>query len=68
MPKECKLSPDASVQEIYSSLATSSGYSVHRLRITKGSDRSLVPNAKGTTVDEAGLKDKSIIHVKDLGM
>lgn len=67
LPKEYKVSPDASTQEIYTSLAEASGFSVHRLRITKASDRGLVPNAKGT-VSDVGLEDKSVIHVKDLGV
>ena len=37
------------------------------MRITKGSDRSLVPNSNGTTIDETGLRNSSVIHVKDLG-
>jgi very-long-chain enoyl-CoA reductase len=67
LPKEYKVSPNAPAQEIYSSLAEASGYSVHRLRITRASDRGLVPNAK-SSVSDAGLDDKSVIHVKDLGM
>lgn len=68
LPKEYKVSPNASAQEIYTSLAGASGYSVHRLRITRASDRGLVPNAKDSTVKDAGLDDNSVVHVKDLGM
>jgi very-long-chain enoyl-CoA reductase len=48
-------------------IADVSGSSVHRLRITKGSDRSVVPNAKDTTIDDTGLRESSVIHIKDLG-
>lgn len=48
-------------------IAQASGASIHRLRITKGSDRSVVPNAKNTTIKDTGLKESSVIHVKDLG-
>lgn len=68
LPKEIRVSPDASAQEIYSRLAEASSFSVHRLRITKGSDSGLVPNAKDTTVSNVGLQDQSVIQVKDLGM
>jgi hypothetical protein len=68
LPKELQIGPNASTQEIYSSLAEASGFSIHRLRITKGSDRTVVPNSKGTSVNDIGLRDQSVVHVKDLGM
>jgi len=40
---------------------------VHRLRITKGSDGSLVPNDKNTTIESTGLRNDSNVMVKDLG-
>jgi len=40
---------------------------VHRLRITKGSDGSLVPNDKNTTIESTGLRNGSNVTVKDLG-
>ncbi|GAQ08224.1 putative enoyl reductase C646.07c [Aspergillus lentulus] len=67
LPKELQIGPNASTQEIYSSLAEASGFSIHRLRITKGSDRTVVPNSKGTSVNDIGLRDQSVVHVKDLG-
>ncbi|ODM23238.1 hypothetical protein SI65_00827 [Aspergillus cristatus] len=67
LPKEIQVSPDASAQEVYSRLATASKLDIHRLRITKSSDRGVVPNAKDTTVNDAGLQDQSVIQVKDLG-
>lgn len=68
LPKEIRIAPNASTQGLHNALAEASGYSVHRLRITKGSDRSLVPNSKNTTIQDTGLNDKSLVHVKDLGM
>lgn len=67
LPKEIRIAPNASTQDLHNALAEASGYSVHRLRITKGSDRSLVPNSKNTTIQDTGLNDKSLVHVKDLG-
>ncbi|PYH96255.1 steroid alpha reductase family protein [Aspergillus ellipticus CBS 707.79] len=67
LPKTVQVAPDASTGEIYTQLAKVSGFSIHRLRITKGSDRTVVPNSKGATVDETGLRDQSVLHVKDLG-
>ncbi|KAF9888105.1 3-oxo-5a-steroid 4- dehydrogenase [Aspergillus nanangensis] len=67
LPKEVQISPSASTAEIYSSIAEASGFSIHRLRITKGSDRTVVPNSKTANVDGTGLKGQSIVHVKDLG-
>lgn len=68
LPKEIRVSPEASAQEIYSRLAEASSFSIHRLRITKASDNGVVPNAKDTTVNNVGLQDQSVIQVKDLGM
>lgn len=68
LPREIPVSPDASTQELHSALAGASGQSVHRLRITKGSDGTVVPNAKGTTISAIGLNEKDVIQVKDLGM
>ncbi|RAL09716.1 trans-2-enoyl-CoA reductase (NADPH) TSC13 [Aspergillus homomorphus CBS 101889] len=67
LPRELQVASDASTEEIYKALAKASNFSIHRLRVTKGSDRTLVPNAKETTVDSTGLKERSVIHVKDLG-
>lgn len=67
LPKELQIGPNATTQEIYDALANASGFSVHRLRITKGSDRTVVPNSKATSVDDIGLKNQSVVHVKDLG-
>ncbi|KAJ5322082.1 hypothetical protein MYU51_002865 [Penicillium brevicompactum] len=66
IPKEVEISLNASSEELYTAFSAASGHSVHRLRITKGSDRSVVPNSTAT-IDSTGLRDSSVIHVKDLG-
>lgn len=67
LPKEVTVALTSSGEELYNVIAQASGASIHRLRITKGSDRSVVPNAKNTTIKDTGLKESSVIHVKDLG-
>ncbi|KAL4771257.1 3-oxo-5-alpha-steroid 4-dehydrogenase-domain-containing protein [Aspergillus nidulans var. acristatus] len=67
LPKEVQILSDASTQALYSQLATASGYSIHRLRITKAADRAVVPNSKDSTIEQNGLNDKTVLHVKDLG-
>ncbi|KAJ5762428.1 uncharacterized protein N7511_005810 [Penicillium nucicola] len=67
LPKEVEISLNASTEELHTALSAASGCSIHRMRITKGSDRSVVPNSIGTTIDETGLRNSSVIHVKDLG-
>ncbi|CAG7953619.1 unnamed protein product [Penicillium salamii] len=66
LPKEVEIALDASSEELYTAFSAASGHSVHRLRITKGSDRSVVPNSSAT-IDSTGLRNSSVIHVKDLG-
>jgi hypothetical protein len=68
LPKTITVSLDSNGEELHNAIARASGASVHRLRITKGSDRSVVPNDKSTTIDHTGLRESSVIHVKDLGM
>ncbi|KAL4919989.1 3-oxo-5-alpha-steroid 4-dehydrogenase-domain-containing protein [Aspergillus aurantiobrunneus] len=67
LPKEAQLAPNASTQELYNLLAEASGYSVHRLRVTKAADRALIPNSKDSTIEGNGLGEKTVVHVKDLG-
>ncbi|KAL2835184.1 3-oxo-5-alpha-steroid 4-dehydrogenase-domain-containing protein [Aspergillus cavernicola] len=67
LPKEVQLASNASTQELYNSLAEASGYSIHRLRITKATDRALIPNSKESTIEASGLGEKSVVHIKDLG-
>ena len=58
---------DASTLEIYSKIASEAKYSVHRLRITKGSDGSAISSSPSTTVISTGLRNQSTIYIKDLG-
>lgn len=37
------------------------------MRITKGSDHSVVPNSNNVTIEDTGLLNSSVIYVKDLG-
>jgi hypothetical protein len=67
LPKEVEISLNASSEELYTAFSAASGCSVHRLRITKGSDRSVISNSNTTTIDATGLRNSSVIHVKDLG-
>ena len=41
--------------------------SIHRIRITKGGDGSLVKNSGDATIRSIGLQDQSTVYVKDLG-
>ncbi|CAL5875089.1 uncharacterized protein PFLUO_LOCUS9393 [Penicillium psychrofluorescens] len=67
LPKEVEISLNGSGEELHIALSEATGTSIHRLRITKGSDRTVVPNSNGTTIKDTGLRDASVIHVKDLG-
>jgi very-long-chain enoyl-CoA reductase len=67
LPGEFKIPLSGSAAQLYQSLASKSGLSVHRLRITKGIDGSHIPNSKGVTIDSTGLREQSVIYVKDLG-
>lgn len=48
-------------------IARKAGTSIDRLRITKGSDGSLIPNKNSLTVYDTGLREQSTIYVKDIG-
>ena len=68
LPEEVSLSINGSASELYKILAATAGTSEHRLRITKGSDGSFVPNSKDLQVEKTGLREQSTVYVKDLGM
>jgi len=68
LPQELSISAESSAAQIYDALATKTKASVHRIRITKGSDGAAIPNSLDTTVKATGLLDGSKIVVKDLGM
>lgn len=67
LPEDISVIPTNSTSDIYQTVARKANTSVNRLRITKGSDGSLVPNTKNPSINDTGLRDQSIIYVKDLG-
>lgn len=67
LPQEFHIQRESPVLEIYQTLASAAGISLHRLRVTKGSDGQLVPVSKDQSVAATGLMDGSKIYVKDLG-
>jgi very-long-chain enoyl-CoA reductase len=67
LPESVTVSPDASAAQIYEEIAKASKFSIHRLRVTKGSDGSAIPNGNDKTVHDTGVRNKSAIDVKDLG-
>lgn len=67
LPETVSINSSDSTKKLYQELAGKTHYSVHQLRITKGSDGSVVENAKDATVLSTGLRDQSTIFVKDLG-
>lgn len=62
------MSREASASQIYEEIAKASKFSIHRLRVTKGSDGSSIGNVKDVTVHDTGVRNKSAVDVKDLGM
>lgn len=67
LPEEASTYLQSSTAELYHRLAAEAGCSPHRLRLTKGSDGSPIPNAKDFTVERTGLRNQSTIYAKDLG-
>lgn len=67
IPSEIALPKAAPSSEIYQQLAAQINTSTYRVRVTKGSDGTLVPNDKEVPVLQTGLLDGSKIYVKDLG-
>ena len=61
------VSADAPAAEIFKEIAKASQFSIHRLRITKGSDGSPINNVEDVKVHDTGLRNKSAVDVKDLG-
>ena len=66
LPKETSTYIQGSTADLYHRIAAESRFDIHRLRITK-EDGTLVPNDKKMTVDSLGLRDGSVVQVKDLG-
>ncbi|EXJ95047.1 enoyl reductase [Capronia coronata CBS 617.96] len=67
LPESLELAPNATVTDLYSELARRTNYSIHRLRLTKGSDGTVLSNNKDTSIHSTGLRDQSTVYVKDLG-
>ena len=67
LPQEITLPRSANASELYKKIASTAKASVHRVRITKGSDGNLVPNSKEVRLTDTGLMNGSRIAVKDLG-
>lgn len=68
LPEYTYALPNDNARNLYERIAAKSRWDINRLRITKGSDGSLVPNSRDNTIDQLGLYDQSQIFVKDLGM
>ncbi|KAI9804222.1 MAG: hypothetical protein M1825_001624 [Sarcosagium campestre] len=67
LPDQTEIKTDATLHDLYHRLAASSNVSLHRLRITKGNDGSLIPNTTDVTIDRLGLREQSVVYIKDLG-
>ncbi|KAF2749193.1 synaptic glyco protein SC2 [Sporormia fimetaria CBS 119925] len=67
LPQSISVRPEDSATDIFQKIAEASKFSVHRLRVTKGSDGSAIPKSRDVTVYDTGLRNKSAIDVKDLG-
>lgn len=67
LPEEVLVTSTGSTYELYKEIARKAGISINRLRITKGSDGSLIPNKNTLTVYDTGLREQSTIYVKDIG-
>ena len=67
LPTEIRLAHESPATDLYQKLAAAAGTSIHRIRVTKGSDGNLVPNRSDVTILETGLMGDSKIYVKDLG-
>ena len=67
LPEEVSLPANGTASELYTQLATRAGTTVHRLRVTKGSDGAHIPNSKDLSLSTTGLREQSTIYVKDLG-
>ncbi|KAF2273328.1 synaptic glyco protein SC2 [Westerdykella ornata] len=67
LPETITVSPDAGTTEIFEKIADASQFSIHRLRVTKGSDGTPIPKSTEIPVHDTGLRNKSAVDVKDLG-
>lgn len=67
LPEETTLPSNGTAADLYAAISATCGTSVHRLRISKGSDGSSIPNAAGVALSSLGLRQQSSVNVKDLG-
>ncbi|RVD87865.1 uncharacterized protein DFL_002069 [Arthrobotrys flagrans] len=67
LPAELPISSGASVDALYDAVAKLTGYSRHRLRITKSDSSHLKPSST-VTLSDSNLFDQSSLFVKDLGL
>ncbi|EEP80275.1 conserved hypothetical protein [Uncinocarpus reesii 1704] len=67
LPKSISVDRDASAASLYAAISQQAQFSLHRLRITKASDGTLIKNTKDTVIESTGLRNQSVIYVKDLG-
>ncbi|EGD90955.2 uncharacterized protein TERG_07178 [Trichophyton rubrum CBS 118892] len=67
LPGTISIGPEDSLAALYSTISRRAGFPVTRLRITKGSDGSLLKNDTRVTVSSTGVRNQSVIYVKDLG-
>ncbi|KAI9720492.1 MAG: 3-oxo-5a-steroid 4- dehydrogenase [Chrysothrix sp. TS-e1954] len=67
LPENTYVREEDTAEDLYLHIAAKSRFSVHRLRITKGSDGTAIPNKRDVSIESVGLFDQSSIFVKDLG-
>ena len=67
LPTEISVDKSATAAEIYEQVAKQSRFPIYQLRITKGSDGSVIANDKKVTIGQTGLLQGSKVYVKDLG-
>ncbi|KAF2866164.1 3-oxo-5-alpha-steroid 4-dehydrogenase-domain-containing protein [Massariosphaeria phaeospora] len=67
LPELITIGREDSTSQIFQKISDASKFSANRLRVTKGSDGSPIPNATDVTVHDTGLRNRSAVDVKDLG-
>ena len=67
LPDETYVVPQDNAHDLYLRIAAKSRFSIHRLRITKASDGTAVPDSTEQSIEQLGLFDQSSVFVKDLG-
>ncbi|KAK2858499.1 hypothetical protein FQN49_004675 [Arthroderma sp. PD_2] len=67
LPATISIESQESIEALYSAISKQARFPVNRLRITKASDGSLLKNDAGITVSSTGVRNQSVIYVKDLG-